>query len=282
MQVAPPDPRLDALLKEWERKTAGIKNLRGEHYRREYNDVFQVEKRSTGKFYFEAPDHGRIDMTGVVPEPKAVGNKKGPDGVPYKVEAGQDQFWICNGQQILVIDPPQKQFERLPIPPELQGNNIIRSPLPFLFGMKADDAKRRFQMKVVDEKPEFWVLDVVPLSKVDGQNYRQARIYLDKATYIPFAVRLVDPSGSISTEYLFYREKLKINQPGFLETVGAVDTFNPRLIGYKEIQAPNGGGQPGGNQPPVPQKTAQPPKTPVTGQAPSSSPRNTKSALLPR
>jgi TIGR03009 family protein len=281
MQVTPVDPKLDALLKEWERKTAGIKTLHGEHFRREYNDVFQVQKQSEGEFYFESPDKGRIDIRGIPPKSNQVANKKNPqNGQPFKLEAGLDQTWICNGKEIVVVDPPQKQFERMPIPPEMQGNNIIRSPLPFLFGMKAEDAKRRFQMTIVDEKPEYWLLDVVPRSKVDGQNYSQARVFLDKETYVPFAVRLVDPAGSGTTEYLFYREKLKINQPGFLVAVGAKDWFNPRLPGYKEIQAPNGGVQPAGNLQPAGQQKLATPKPAATSQAPSS--KNTKSALLPR
>lgn len=260
MQVAPVDPKLEALLKEWERKTAGIKTLHGEHFRREYNDVFAVEKQSSGKFWFAAPDRGRIDMRGEEPAPKQVGRKKQPNGAPFKVEAGQDQSWICNGREILVVDPPQKQFERLPIPPELQGDNINRSPLPFLFGMKAEDAKRRYRMKLVQESPEAAVLDVFPLSKSDSQNYSEARVYLDKETYVPYAVRLVDPAGNGSTEYLFYKDKLRINQASITQWILQTDPFNPKLTlaGYKEIQAP-GGVQPAGNQQPANPRFAAPP-----------------------
>ncbi|MDZ4683954.1 MAG: hypothetical protein SH850_02620 [Planctomycetaceae bacterium] len=280
MQVEAVDPKLDALLKEWERNTAGIKMLHGEHFRREYNDVFQVEKQSEGMFYFEAPDKGRIDMKGTPPAKGAVSRKKDPTtGKAYRLEAGMDQIWICNGKQIVVVDQPQKQFERMDIPPEMQGNNIIRSPLPFLFGMKADDAKRRFQMNLAKDEPGYWVIDVVPRSKADAQNYSQARVYLDKEKYVPFAVRLIDPSGSGSTEYLFDREKLKINNPGLKQFLFKTDPFNPNLSSYKEIQAPNAGVQPASNQVPASSKSAStrpgstaPQKAPTTQRPPTAPP----------
>lgn len=281
MQVEAVDPKLDALLKAWERKTAGIKTLHGEHLRREFNNVFQVEKQSEGFFYFEAPDKGRIDMKGVVPKPGAVGRKQGANGQPFRLEAGMDQWWISNGQQIVVVDPPQKQFERMPIPPEMQGTNIVRSPLPFLFGMKAEDAKKRFQLTLAQESPEAAVIDVVPRTKVDAQNYSQARVYLDKETYVPYAVRLIDPAGSGSTEYLFYKEKLKINQPGVLDRIGLQDPFNPRLLGFKEIQAPNAGEQ----QPPPDRIQQVREQVPANPKAATTRPGTTplqKSATTPR
>lgn len=281
MQVAPVDPKLDTLLQIWERKTAEIKILHGEHMRREFNDVFQVEKQSRGEFWFASPDKGRIDMKGVAPDKGAVSRKKDPKtGEPYRLDAGMNQIWICNGQQITVIDPPQQQFERMEIPEELRGSNIIRSPLPFLFGMKAEDAKKRFHMTLVRESDRAVQLDIIPRTKADAQNYSRATVYLNKETYLPYHVHLIDPSGSASTIYEFDREKLEINQQGILEVMKLKNPFNPRLLGYKEIQAPNGGVQPAGNQQPAGQQKLATPKSAATNPAPAS--KTTKSAFLPR
>ena len=60
---APPvDPVLDRLLKEWEVASSKIHKIQGEHLRRVYDMVFKVEKVSTGVFYHEVPDKGRIDI----------------------------------------------------------------------------------------------------------------------------------------------------------------------------------------------------------------------------
>lgn len=281
MQIAPVDPKLDALLKDWERKTAGIKTLHGVHTRKEFNTVFASEEQSEGMFFFEAPDKGRIDIKGMTPEKGQISRKKDPQGNPYQIKPGRDQIWICNGQQILMVDPPQKQYERMPIPPEMQGNNIIRSPLPFLFGMKAEDMKRRFQMKWLKEYPDGAVLiEVVPRTREDSQNYSKAYVKLNTTYYIPSDVQLADPGGTAFTEYHFDMDKLKINQQGLKQVLFRQDPFNPSLLTYKEVQAPNGGGvQPAGNQQPALPKTPLTPKNPQTSLGPQ---RPSGRATLPR
>jgi TIGR03009 family protein len=270
MQVEEVSPELDAILRAWERNTANIKTLSGEHVRFEYNDVFGVEKYSKGKFFFEAPDKGRIDIEGVPPKPGQVGKKKNPEnGQPFLVEAGQDQMWVCDGKKITVVDPSQKQFEVLPIPPEMQGNNIVRSPLPFLFGLKAEEAKQRFEIKLLRDTPTDAWLEIIPRLKTDSQNYQVAKIILSKETFVPSAVNLIDPSGSIQTTYLFDKSTLRINQPGWRERWLGQDPFQPALRGYKQVQTPAppvqpiqpaGGQAPAGQRPGLP-ATQRPPVT---------------------
>lgn len=254
MRVQSVTPELKAILDAWERESAKIKVLQGTHYRQEFNKVFQVEKRSKGVFYFEAPDKGRFDIHSVEIKQGQVSQKKDPETQqPYQLASGTDQIWICTGNMVLMMNPTEKEFEKFPIPAEMQGQNIVQSPLPFLFGMKAEDAMRRFELKLFGQNEGAYFIDARPLLQMDSQNYSHARIVLDKETFVPTTVFLLDPPGTLTTQYTFV--DVKVN-PGrnligqFLPFFKDANPFTPDLRGYKEVLPPPDV-QPAGNQVPA-------------------------------
>src|SRR6185369_6735367 len=117
-----------------------------------------------------------------------------------------------DGEHVIKINDRDKQYERVPIPPENQGQNIIDGPLPFLFGMKVDRAKRRYTFELLDRKPNFkdtvWLL-VKPKLIMDASNWSEARVGINEKTFLPVAVMLTDPSGNSETVHLF--EKVEAN-----------------------------------------------------------------------
>ncbi|MDX1968137.1 MAG: hypothetical protein SFV23_13260 [Planctomycetaceae bacterium] len=244
LRVETLDPKLEQILKDWERESAKIKVLQGEHKRSEFNKVFGVEKQSKGMFYFEAPDKGRIDMQGIEVKPGAKSSMVDPVTMePYELACGADQGWICTGNEVLVLTPSEKQFEAFPIPPNMQGANIIQSPLPFLFGMKADDAKRRFQLTLRGQNEKAYVIGAVPRLQMDAQNYSHAMISLDKVTFIPRGVQLIDPAGTLMTKYTFENIQVNPARNSVLSALGGwfgrdTDPFHPELRGWKKILPP--------------------------------------------
>ena len=130
---------LEQLLLAWERESAKIKKLKGKFHRFVYDGVYFVENRAAGEFWYESPDQGRMDFG--ISQLRPVSIKKGPNGEPYTVQQDPLQRWICTGKEIYIIHDSQKLFDRIEIPPQQQGRNIMNGPLPFLFGMKADQAK---------------------------------------------------------------------------------------------------------------------------------------------
>ncbi len=242
--AAPVDPKLDALLLAWERNSAQIKTLQGKHERRRGNTVFGTESVSEGAYYFEAPDKGRIDIKGIVPNKNAVAMMKDADGKPFSLEADRSEKWICTGREVLMIDDEQKQFQVFPLPPEMQGVNIIDSPLPFLFGMKAAEAKARFDLRLVREDVEQQkaLLVAIPKHAKDAQNFREAQIYLDTRLYVPALVRLFDPAGTVVTRYDFKIDQMNINSKSLGNVLkgifGQGNPFQPSMSGYKLVQPP--------------------------------------------
>ncbi len=239
---AAPDPRMEIILKNWETSSAKIKSLHGKHIRSRSNSVFGTDARATGKFYFEAPDKGRIDLTGKPPAKGDASSLTTKEGKPYTWIADRDEKWVCDGKQILVINDAEKQYESIPLPEEMRGKNIIESPLPFLFGMKAADAKKRFQMELIGYDPKTRVAQItaIPLQNRDAQNFIRAEIHLDTMTYLPKYVALTDPAGTIVTRYIF--QDVKVDDANIITQLGEIfgrgDPFAPSLRGYQKVQPP--------------------------------------------
>jgi TIGR03009 family protein len=244
LRVAAVDPQLEAVLAAWHNKTKDIKKLQGQHTRWTFEKTFQVAKSSSGKFYYEAPDRGRIDLLPDPPatikdiDPKQEGTQVLQPGTPnaFTLKPDQPERWICDGKQVLKIDDTAKTYEAIAIPPEHRGQNIIDGPLPFLFGLPPDKAKQRYAMKLGEiNQPNAIYIIATPLQRFDAANWQRADIMLDATTYLPTLVKLLDPSGNRVTFYSFREHK--IGAVNLLALFGAGDPFKPILIGHKQVQA---------------------------------------------
>ena len=237
MQVS---AELDATLRIWEKQSAQVQKLTGEHQRFVYDKISGIEKRGKGKFWFASPDRGRLDLVPVKVEDGTVNAKmKTPDGKPYSVRPDIQAIWVCNGQEVLQIEAEQKGYYRTEIPPELRGKNIMQSPLPFLFGMKADEVKRRYRLKFgpsntfvpgQDGRGKIVHIIAAPTRKSDATNWSQADVYLDGYTFLPRQIVLRDPYGSQITRYAFNPGAMAVNKRDWLLQS---DPFRPNLSRFK-------------------------------------------------
>jgi TIGR03009 family protein len=223
-------PELEKILKNWELTTSGFKKMTAEFSRFKYDKTFEVEWRAEGKVAYEAPDKGNYVLNGVTIEKGDVSKKKSAkDGTPYTLKSSDSERWVCTGKEVIKINEKDKTDEKLPIPPDSQGENIMDGPLPFLFGMKADQAKRRYKLSLNKNtsKEEIW-LDVIPRWQNDAANWSSAVVIIYAKTFQPKAVKLVDPTGAESV-HLF--KNIEINpKRGFFS-----DPFKPNLWGFKQV-----------------------------------------------
>jgi hypothetical protein len=129
------------------------------------------------------------------------------------------------------------------IPPEHRGENIIDGPLPFLFGMKAEQAKRRYTFELLPPKvtyPEAILLGVTPRLQKDSSNWCEAQVIINRETYLPIAVRLVAPGRNSETTHHF--RGLTVNgKASLMEFFGKRDPFNPDLRNYKPVLSQKAG-----------------------------------------
>lgn len=253
LRVEKVSPAVREILEEWYRQTSAIKTLQGYHSRYVYDLTFDVERRSVGRFYYEAPDKGRIDIEPAKIRAGEKAQRRNPKtNKPFALQADHATQWLSTGRAIFQIDPVNKKANRFPIPPQSQGKNIMDGPLPFLLGMPPDKAIQRYRIKIMTDKQgrpintadQVW-LQVWPKWKSDAANYREAKVILNKKNhYLPSAVQLIDPSGMQETVYTFYRTD--VNSKNILATIFGRNPFDIDLRDYKiESAIPQAKGSPG-------------------------------------
>ena len=233
------DPRLDPILRAWEHYTRNIERLHGNFDRYVYDSTFLVEKRSAGEFWYEAPDKGRLDFTAFpeerMPPPNDKGQrinpqKLGANGAPYTVMRDTNMRWICRGDALLFIHVDEKMYDITEIPPHMQGKAITSSPLPFLFGVSADELRKKFYMSLGTmhdpdgSRTGHKMLHIVAAPRLASlaQEFSRAEVLLDPGTihkdangqpvFAPIAIRMFDPTGQQETAYRFDVAKAKLNQ----------------------------------------------------------------------
>jgi len=234
---------VEQLLDAWAKHSAEIRTLEGKHERHVYDDTFMIEKVSNGKFWFGAPDKGRIDVfpIKIAPDMIAARNKPGakvrrkPNGKPFGLKSDDAERWLCDGIKIYDIDDEEKTARIVHLPPELRGQNIMNSPLPFLFGLPPEKAKQRFDMVLTkDFRPAFQVvlLKAYPKQRQDMDNWKEAEIFLNTETYLPDAVKLLDPAETKRTVYTF--QDMVVNKKGFFGgLLPGQNPWDPKIRGYQ-------------------------------------------------
>lgn len=226
---------LDRILEFWSASSEDITRLQGKHFRIVYDTAFEVEKQSEGEFAYEKADKGRLDITPVEVTPqlvaareqevikaKAEGRKPsvrvGKNGKPYALVMEQPERWSCDGQRVYSMDIEKKEAIVAQLPADMQGKNIMDSPLPFLFGMPPEKAKHRFTIfftnSQFDPKSGRAKLTIYPRLPQDATNWRQADVILDLKEFLPTAVQLLDPAGTKITVYRF--QDFKKNQKDWI------------------------------------------------------------------
>jgi TIGR03009 family protein len=223
----PVDPALEKILADWELQSGKVQTLYCTFKKFRYNHKWQIEYRSEGQVVYKAPDHGVYWQTATKITDDMQGRKldqnNRPIAVPYQLQADKAERWVCN--------EAEKTYQQHEIPADMRGKNIVEGPLPFLFGMKADAAKKRYWMKLAKhnkEAHEIWI-NVMPKTKMDAANYQRATVVIDDTQFTPKAVRLIDPTGMEEIVHTF--QDMKVNPTLSKKS----DPFNPSLARYKPI-----------------------------------------------
>jgi TIGR03009 family protein len=226
---------LEQVLKDWELHTSLFRTMTLEFTRIKYDHTFEVEKRAEGKVAYAAPDKGNYEIRGSNIAKGAVAGKVNKDRVPYTLMSDDTERWVCNGKEVIRIDEKAKPptVEKMTIPPESRGQNIIDGPLPFLFGMKAERAKARYRgMKLLKSKEGEIKLQVLSKEPQDVNSWTTAVIIIDAAKFTPKAIKLTDATGAESVHVF---RNVVVNAKRGIFDMFEKDPFNPSLRGYKQI-----------------------------------------------
>ena len=116
-------------------------------------------------------------------------DKKNPNVLAEKV--------IIDERSVYQYDYKTQTLRQIDVPPEMIGKGIADSPLPLIFGAKADDLKRRFSMQIekVPGRDDIIWLHARPLQIEDQQEFKELEILLDKKSLTAQGLKQWDING---------------------------------------------------------------------------------------
>jgi TIGR03009 family protein len=178
---------LDRHLAAWAEKTSGITNLRAAITLKRTEAVFKKDTNYRGVVLWMKPNFVRLRLD----------NSDDPTKTDYEA-------YIHDGKAVYVYNGAQKTITQIDLPPKglLQRLLTDNPTLDFLTGMKAKDAKERFDITLFKTDEHYIYFDIKPRLSKDRQEFERLRVALygpDTATakfaYLPAQLYVLKPNG---------------------------------------------------------------------------------------
>ena len=213
---------LDAFLVRWEKYSASIKRYDVEFNLFEYDPEIPGAmpnvpyKTSFGEFKYNAnPMRFYYAIEGEWRDDKPI--KRDGDKNPHITA---DKI-IIDEKTVNKYDYNAKTVHQINVPPELIGKGIADSPLPLIFGAKADELKRRFSMKVVQGQDGITRFYARPLLIEDQQEFRELEVQLEKDLRAR-GLKQYDINGKSHKSYQLTKTKINPIIPNILEELRTI------------------------------------------------------------
>jgi RNA polymerase sigma factor (sigma-70 family) len=202
VQEEPIDSRMERLLKLWEGRSQKLKSLEVKFYRRDVDsrDVLGGEEHYQGTAKFESPNLAYIEFNLI----KLDRNKKAVVDPETKRRATLSREQIkYTGNEVWLYKSDTKQIFVFPLNKEEQERVFNGGLFLFLFKMKADNARNRYEMTLLPDQAGSKVhqIKVKPKLAVDREDSGEALIELEKRYLLPTRILLISPDQKRSSEY---------------------------------------------------------------------------------
>jgi TIGR03009 family protein len=172
---------LDEHLAKWEAATKKVETLGAQLTRIDKDPVFEHVQKLTGAAYYMKAGNGPTAQNLALLEMKVEGQKE------------PKEKFICTGTYIYQFLPEQKEIRYYQLPKPEPGQSADENNLlSLLFGMKAEDVKRRYELKLAKdaahptgEDTYYIYVDIAPRSAADRSDFQRAQMVLNKSNYLP-------------------------------------------------------------------------------------------------
>jgi TIGR03009 family protein len=161
-----PSQPLDRYLMRWEDEMKKVQSLAAECVRDEKNKTFNTEQRFIGRAYYMKPNFAILHMQ-------------------KKDKPQEYEKFICTGTYLYQFLPAQQEIRVHQLPTPKPGQVADDSFLSFMFGMKAEEAKRRYDLKMTKETPDYIYIEITPRFPQDKADFARARLVLNKDSFLP-------------------------------------------------------------------------------------------------
>lgn len=207
---------MNAILAEWEVRSSKITSL---------DAVFDMINRNPGfgdqwyrgRAMLQSPDKCclQFQLYKLDDDRKPIKLTDDKGKQTAKLEKEPEKRIVCTGTEVLQYMWENRVLTVYPLDKQARQKALQEGPLPFLFNMKASEAKQRYVMRLYKEFPGEYVIDIDPRMQIDGESFMQARLWLNKETFLPNQLWLVKPGGKEREEYKFNdaNDKIVVNSP---------------------------------------------------------------------
>lgn len=208
----PEHNRLDAILLQWQEKMKGIETLTAKIVRVKDNKVLRTRTTFEGVASYMKPNLALLDLR-------------------QKDRPGVFERYVSTGTYLYEYNQANKELRYHELPQPKPGQVADDNFLSFLFGMKAEEAKRRYDMKLVGED-KYWIyIEVLPRLAADKEDFQKAQLALRQDTFLPGLLTFDEPNGNrISWEIPAIESGVRLNREEFMKPV-----LPP---GWKTVRAP--------------------------------------------
>jgi TIGR03009 family protein len=169
--------RLDSLLLRWEQQMSSVKTILAQCTRTSLDKTFQESEVFEGVAKYMKPNLAMLEMA-----------KKGKPQVFEK--------YICTGTYLYEYVPQNKVIRVHELPVPKPGQVADDNFLSFLFGMKAEEARRRYELTLVKEDQWYVYIKIQPRFPADRADFQEARLVLNNQTFLPRELWFMQPNGN--------------------------------------------------------------------------------------
>jgi TIGR03009 family protein len=202
----PMDPnvraRMEKLLVVWSERSQQIKTVSTRYKETDVQPGLKINASFEGVARLQSPNLLSLEKTEVAP--------KNID--PKDAEKLYRELVVSTGEKIYKYSWLEKQVQIYTLDKDERARAMQEGPLPFLFNMRIADAKKRFDMYLLGETPQAYLVQILPKQAEDKEEFSLAYIELDKKLFMPNRLILVNPNGNPKDHRTFVFSDVELNQ----------------------------------------------------------------------
>jgi TIGR03009 family protein len=194
---------LDTILNKWAAQSAQTQTLDAKFQRTDQEPDFKRKTTYDGRAILQAPNLACLSLYEL--------DQNQPTGKTFHEKI------ICDGQKVYRYVGSKKQLFIYALPVAERQRAIEEGPLRFLFNMRVEEVKQRFDMALLSENEKQYLIRFIPRIKEDREGFIKAGVWLNKQTLLPDRLVLVQPNGKDTETYEFaeIRRNAAINPVNF-------------------------------------------------------------------
>jgi TIGR03009 family protein len=184
------DAQLDAVLAGWEKALLSLQSLYAECERTTVDKVFQTTEVYKGSAkYLKAPGPGQGSRASLELY------KVTPKGLSPTIF----EKYVCTGTFLYEYSPANQVIRVHDLPKPKAGQIADDNFLSFLFGMKAVEAKQRYQLGLTPSDQYYHYIKIEPKLPQDKADFTVAQLVIRRDNFLPARVWFHQPNGNQTT-----------------------------------------------------------------------------------